>query len=409
MANQRFTGSISLTSIGLSPGMVRSTASMLVGQGGANIKRMTTKVPGSHVRLFNKTLGLHEKCGVGECDSVLISARSVEDVRVIATMIKGDIQSLMDPCKNSSRPTLTVDCPTEAVGSVIGKGGGKLRDIQGAVGGNCFIRHDQGLGKFVVSSDDEDSLSDAKLHIENAIQKFDDMKHTWLPRPIKSDSDCDMEVACPGLKETEAERVQRELLSAMFKSSPVTNGMSERDRWSIRESLGNKLSADGSPVYKTYWGKAHQGVSTQCSGTHAVPWSEVDNEIERRRQETMALNEKLIKKDREMGNEKDRQRWEDSWETPTDTESNSSWDAIESHSDNLQTLKSASGSKELQEHQAKVDDEKTHARAMVVVRSKVRKPQVKASNPVDLCDMMSGSKPGGGSNKVDLGDLMASL
>jgi len=284
MANQRFTGSISLTSIELSPGMVRSTASMLVGQGGTNIKRMTTKVPGSHVRLFNKTIGLHEKCGVGECDSVLISARSAEDVHVIATMIKGDIQSLMDPCKNSSRPTLTVDCPTEAVGSVIGKGGGKLRDIQGAVGGNCFIRHDQGLGKFVVSSDDEDSLSDAKLHIENAIQKFDDMKHTWLPRPIKSDSDCDMEVACPGLKETEAERVQRELLSAMFKSSPVTNGMSERDRWSIRESLGNKLSADGSPVYKTYWGKAHQDVSTQCSGTHAVPWSEVDDEIERRHQ-----------------------------------------------------------------------------------------------------------------------------
>ena len=409
MANQRFTGTISLTSLGLSPEMVRSTASMLVGQGGANIRRMTGEVPGSHIRLFKGILGHHEKCGVRECDSVLISARTQDGVRLIATMIKKDIQSLMDPCKNSSRPTITLDCLKEAVGSVIGKGGAKLKDIQGSAGGNCFIRHDQGLGKFVVSADDEDSVCEAKLQIEKAIQKFHDTKHWWGGQSDNSDSDGDMEDARPGLKETEAERVQRELLSAMFKSSPVTNGMSERDRWSIRESLGNKLSADGSPVYKTYWGKAHQGVSTQCSGTHAVPWSEVDNEIERRRQETMALNEKLIKKDREMGNEKDRQRWEDSWETPTDTESNSSWDAIESHSDNLQTLKSASGSKELQEHQAKVDDEKTHARAMVIVRSKVRKPQVKASNPVDLCDMMSGSKPGGGSNKVDLGDLMASL
>jgi hypothetical protein len=392
--------------------MVRSTASMLVGQGGANIRRMTSEVSGSHIRLFKGTLGHHEKCGVRECDSLLISARTQDGVRLIATMIKKDIQSLMDPCKNSSRPTITVDCLKEAVGSVIGKGGAKLKDIQGSVGGNCFIRHDQGLGKFVVSADDEGSVSDAKLQIEKAIQRFHDTKHWWGGQSDNPDSDGDMEDARPGRKETEAERVQRELLTAMFKRGPVTKEMSERDRWSIRETLGKQQNVDGSPVYKPYWGQNPHGGTAQYSGTHAVPWAEVDKEIARRQQESRVLEEKRLQREKDLSNEKDRQSWEDSWETRTDTDSNSSWDAIEGHADKLEVLKNATGTGELQEKQVKVDDEKAHKRGMVFASSRVRKSKkaiVAVNTQVDLGDMMPLPKPATENFQVDLGDLMTCL
>jgi hypothetical protein len=407
MANQRFTGTISLTSFDLSHEMVRSTASMLIGQGGTNIRRMTGEVPGSHVRLFKSTLGHHDKCGVRECDSVLVSARSQDDVLKIAKMIKNDIQSLMDPSKNSSRPTITMDCPKEAVGSVIGKGGTKLKDIQGFAGGDCFIRHDQGLGKFVISADNQCSLNAAELHIVKAIQKFHDTKHKWDSRSDNSDSDGDMEDVRPGRQETQKER---ELLTAMFKRGAVTKGMSERDRWSIRETLGKRQNADGSPVYKPYWRQTPHGGSAQYSGTHTVPWAEVDREIARRQQESRVLEEKRLQREKDLSNEKDRQSWEDSWETRTDTDSNSTWDAIEGHADKLVALKDAAGTSELQEKQEKVDDEKATKRVMVVASSRVRKSKANkgdVNTQVDLSDIMT--KPATENTQVDLADLMVGL
>ncbi len=394
MAANRFNGTIALADFGLSPDQVQATASMIFGQGGGNIRRMTTQVPGTHIRLFNRKIGPDGRCSVRECDAVQISGRSQEDVRKIAQMIKTDVQALQDPAKNTTRPTVMVDCPKEAVGSVIGRGGTKLKDIQRESGGTCFIRHDREVQKFVVTADDHESLETAHTLNERAIQKYNDTKYKW-ETPNPTDSDEEMESIRPNRQESVQERAQRELLEAMFKSGPVKQGLSERERWAIREKLAESKNPDGSKRYEPYWGYDQRGKSQYFDGIHAVPWSEVDKEIQRLEEESYTLEQNLKAQRVVQKNEEDRQSWEADWDISEDTVSTSSWDAIEGHSEKLKRVKDGSGVGELQETQDKENEVREHKREMVVLTSR-RRPKKTQAVPA----------PRPGNTQVDLSDLL---
>ena len=72
---------------------------------------------------------------------------------------------------------------------------------------------------------------------------------------------------------------EKKALEMEFKRMITSNhqpGMSERERWTIREELSKKCNTFGEPLYPSYRNK-HTG--RKFEGVHAVPWDEVDRHI----------------------------------------------------------------------------------------------------------------------------------
>jgi len=269
----RFEGTIHLSVFGIDSEDVPGVASMIIGRGGSNIKRLATTVPGGHIRLFNAGGSFNGVlCSTSACDTVLITGRSEEDVKRLAGLIKADVLTYLDPTRESSKPRLLVSCPKEAVGSVIKKSGIGLKSIENSAGDDCFIVHEHYNNHFVVTASTEVAVQRAKLGIESAIQRYEDGKviHQRLeggskeyvdPHPI----------------------VELEDVRTLLKWDPKGNPEKERlVKALIREEMSKWEYADGTLVHQDYVVYDDDGTERILAGIDAVPSYAVDDELEER-------------------------------------------------------------------------------------------------------------------------------
>ena len=308
----RSEGTISLTQMGVPSNKIGEVAAMLIGRRGSGIKRYTKAAAGSFIKLFNGEKGKDAKAAVADCDTVYISARSDEDVRKVASMITQDIQAFFDPSVKSTRPSLEVDCPTDAVGTVIGKRGENLKRLMRHIGEGCYVIHNSATGKFEVTADNKNACLRTEQKIKDAIHDFyEDQKQykrnrrrgTSAPQgedtkssnsfaafeASDSDEDSDGE-----LDEDEVRLIaqkKRDKMAQDLKAQMFSNGSSidsikrdERYRWEVRHDLAKMDDPEtGGPLFPDYTARVG-GRTRKFTGVHAVPWAEVDNEIQRRKE-----------------------------------------------------------------------------------------------------------------------------
>ena len=152
--------------------------------------------------------------------------------------------------------------PSNCYGGLSERGGGKCdwawwgeAERYPESRGNCFIRHDREVQKFVVTADDHESRG---LHtlIERAIQKYNDTKYKW-ETPNPTDSDERWSPFAPTDRSLYKNELS-ELLEAMFKSGPVKQGLSEREV-GYQGELAESKNPDGSKRYEPYWGYDPRG------------------------------------------------------------------------------------------------------------------------------------------------------
>ena len=101
----------------------------LIGKNGANTKRILTAV-GNGLRLEGKR----------ETGEFLISALTPEAVKMAAKMLKMDEDALRNGARTiASRPERTLCVEASVIPALIGKNGAGLRQIESAVGDDCYI------------------------------------------------------------------------------------------------------------------------------------------------------------------------------------------------------------------------------------------------------------------------------
>jgi hypothetical protein len=285
MAKQhsRFEGVIPLSVFGIEAEGTAAVASMIIGRGGSNIKRLTTAVPGGHIRLFNTEQGVDASCNVRGCDAVLVTGRSGEDVKRLAGLIKQDVLSFIDPIKESSKPRVVVICPEEATGSVIKKGGKGLKWIEECAGDDCFIVHEYDKKHFVVTANTEAAVQRGKIGIESAIHKYEDEKAIHMRQQKDADEQSDSSNGFCILGDEMAEVVEESISEkALSHYSPHSDHMAKQ---LMREEMSRWQYDDGTLIHPDYFVYDTDGTERVLSGVEAVPWYAVEEELEAREEE----------------------------------------------------------------------------------------------------------------------------
>jgi hypothetical protein len=161
--SNRYKGTIDLQKLTLpSDKPMGRVAGMIVGKGASNLKRLTSAVPGSFIKVFSGAEGEGTRVALSECDKVTIMANDSEDVGKLAKMIKQDIDAFLDPTKECSRPKEFVECTTEVAAIVIGRGGFALKEFVNESAPGCFVVHSRPQGGFVITGNSLDSVTKAK-------------------------------------------------------------------------------------------------------------------------------------------------------------------------------------------------------------------------------------------------------
>ena len=313
--NNRSEGLINLTQMGVPEDQLGQVAAMLVGQAGSGIKRYTKAANGSFVKLYNTAKGKDSKAHLNDCDTVYISARSDVDVRTIAGMISQDIQAFFDPSVKSTRPSLEVDCPSEAVGTIIGKRGESLKRLMRHIGEGCYIVHNSNSGKFEVTADNQNACLRTEQKIKDSIRDFyEDQKqykrnqrnagragdgkkgdaqsqNSFAGLVCDSDGessgdDVEREVERSRRQKAKEDKLRRELFREDTSSYGATSKDDTRYRWQVREELSDRQDPEtGGPMYPDYTARDHKtGKMRKFTGIHAVPWEAVDEEVDRRKE-----------------------------------------------------------------------------------------------------------------------------
>jgi len=162
--SSKYKGTIDLNKLtlpdGLPPGRV---AGMILGRGASNLKRLTSAVPGSFIKIFSCAAGDGMRVALSECDTVTIMANNGDDVSKLAKMIKQDIDAFLDPSKDCSRPREFVECTSEVAAIIIGKGGFALKEfVNNELALGCFVVHSRPRGGFVITGDSIGSVEEVK-------------------------------------------------------------------------------------------------------------------------------------------------------------------------------------------------------------------------------------------------------
>jgi hypothetical protein len=346
-ANTRSEGQIDLLQMGVPADKLVEVAAMIVGSRGSGIKRYTAKVTGTYVKLFSSTAGRDVRVSLDECDTVYISGRSDADVQKVAAMVNQDVQAHFDPSVQSTRPAISTPCPPEAAGTVIGHRGENLKRIQRYIADGCYINHNYATGQFDITANDLQACQRAAEKIKDAIRAYFDEQKRYKRQKRRggdqapcqentssnsfsalggdsTDDDSDLdEDAVREMAEQRRRKMANELQRAFYdnssNSSIEQNKKDERYRWTVREELSTMNDPDtGAPLYEEYSVKDRtSGRLRHFTGIHAVPWSAVDQELQRRK--AIGQRQADERQDRRSGLANHRQeqdRHKDSFFTP---------------------------------------------------------------------------------------------
>jgi hypothetical protein len=301
----RFEGSITLTSMGYQDSDYGKICGAVIGRGGSGIKALTAKFPGLFVKVYDSRLGKDARAPARDCDAIQISGRSTKDVQEAAKCIASIAKDAMDgTLAKVNGPTSTATCPSNAVGAVIGRGGGCLRTIQDKAGDHCHVHYNRESGFFEISASTQEACDRAKIYIGNAIKEFFQPRREErpAPRPTSSigfsqlavedgyDSEDDLTTAVDDHK-TGVERAVITAHNALENGSlSDSNSIQSRksretpakERWAIREELAKMNDpSTGEPLYAPF-SCQYRGWVT---GKLAVPWRVVDEVIVKRQKD----------------------------------------------------------------------------------------------------------------------------
>lgn len=308
--SSRPVGHIDLRKLGVPEAKIAEIASMIIGYRGNGIKRYTSTVVGSFVRLQSdlKEPDPNIKVLPNQCYIVYISGRTLQDVQKVAMMINQDILAHKNRSISSSRPSLSISCPSELVSNIIGRGGNNIKSIITLVGDGCYIIHNKNTGMFNITANTPNACVLASNMIRQTIANLE--SPTVITRPS-------LEVPPPPQKKNtmhgsryslladsdneETSSIEEDVSSTVSvsssssskrtKRSPAPNiarqlfhtpsqGQTESNRKGIRMMLSKQLDKDGMPLYPDYtiWDQK-QKTYVQITGPGAVPWEAVDKFI----------------------------------------------------------------------------------------------------------------------------------
>jgi transcription antitermination factor NusA-like protein len=302
----RFEGSITFASMGYQDSDYGKICGAVIGRGGSGIKALTAKFPGLFVKVYDSRFGKDARAPSRDCDSIHISGRSTEHVQEAAVWIASTAKVAMDgTLAVDTGPKSTATCPSDAVGAVIGRGGGGIRTIQDKAGDHCHVHYNRDSGFFEISASTQAACDRAKIYIGNAIKEFFQPRREERPasRPTSSSIGFS-QLAVEGGYDSEDELttavddhkagVERAVITAHNAlengSRSDSNSIQSRksretpakERWAIREELAKKSDpCTGDPLYAPF-SCQYRGWVT---GKLAVPWRAVDEVIEKRQKD----------------------------------------------------------------------------------------------------------------------------
>lgn len=335
-------GCIDLEKLDVPPHRIAEIAGMLIGKNGSGIRRYTSAVNGSFVKLqtTKATSTAQTRPDLALCRFVYISARTIQDLQNVAMMVNRDvIHYLRGYSVQPSRPTSNVNVfplKREIIGFVIGSNGDNLKRIQRFVGDECFIVYDANSKIFRITANTTNACRLAECRIAESIREFSQrtkkpqtqLPHAQVPRSttgsryecIAGQSDSDDEdslsvtsslleqnsaTLAPALAEENAvidetkpskkarKKMRRatQLENQLFDNSSVSSNGSianiraeEQERKIVRENLSKTRDRAGNLQYPDvdFWdNKTRRWV--KLTGPAAVSWDDVDQEIARRR------------------------------------------------------------------------------------------------------------------------------
>ena len=381
-------GCIDLEKLGVPSHRIGEIAGMIIGKSGSGIRRYTSAVNGSFVKLqTTKAVSTDQtRADLGLCRFVYISARTIQDVQKLAVMVNRDIVHHLHGCTvQPSRPTLNVNAPLqrEIVGFVIGSNGDNLKRIQRFVGDECFIVYDGNSNIFRITANTTNACRLAQCRIGDSIREFSQRtkKHqTQVVQPqvprsnigsryecIAEESNSDDEDSAsvtsslleqsssamadavlpeeqpvrdqtkPSKKDRKKMRRARQLENQLFDNSSVSSNGSianiraeDQERKIVRENLSKTCNRAGNLQYPAvdFWdNKTRRWV--KLTGAAAVPWKDVDQEISRRQTTTQLVRsrntpEQVWQPDTDINPANQRSLANGCWSSP----STNLWDSI---------------------------------------------------------------------------------
>lgn len=335
-------GCIDLEKLGVPSHRIGEIAGMVIGKSGSGIRRYTSAVNGSFVKLQTTKAASTDQTrpDLALCRFVYISARTIQDVQKVAMMVNQDIiHHFRGLSVQPSRPTLNVNAPLqrEVVGFVIGSNGDNLKRIQRFVGDECFIVYDGNSNIFRITANTTNACRLAQCRIGDSIREFSQRskKHptqlvqAQVPRSTigsryeciaeqsNSDEEDSASVTSSLLEQTSSlaeepvpttetklskkarKKMRRatQLENQLFDNSSVSSNGSianiraeDQEKKRIREILSKTLDSAGNLQYPDvdFWDNNTRRW-VKLTGPAAVPWEAVDQEISRRR--TAAQNQ----------------------------------------------------------------------------------------------------------------------
>jgi len=326
-------GYIDLLKHGIEASRIGEVARMLIGKGGSGIRRYTSAVNGSFVKLQEgKELLFDQKRGnLDMCVYIYISGRTLEDVQTVAKMINQDIVNYLSGV-NVVRPWLIVVAPEDrdSIGFVIGRDGMNLKRIQRFVGEDCFIVHDSVSQIFRITANSTNACRLAECKIVDSIRELKQRSKKPLrianvekPKTLGSRYECisieedstsenDVVSATSSMVEEEEDRFEggwkkcskdvrkkrrteykkeeSEVERFLFDNSSISSSgsiasirASEQERRRVREYLSKEIDSEGHSRYRDIdlWDRERK-CWVKVTGVGAVPWEDVDKEINRK-------------------------------------------------------------------------------------------------------------------------------
>ena len=326
--SSRPVGHIDLRKLGVPQSKIAEIASMIIGYRGNGIKRYTSSVVGSFVRLQSdlKDPDPNIKVPPNQCSIVYISARTLQDVQKVALMVNQDILAHKNRSVSSSRPTLSIQCPPEIVSNIIGRGGNNIKSIITLVGDGCFIIHNKNTGMFDITANTPNACVVASNMIKQTIANLASPTPTPTtsttppPPPLKKNTGSRYSLLAEDESDSETESVTSSVASSVASTVPstvastvpstvpsnvpssskkktrrtapniarqlfhtISQSETESYRKEIRMMLSRKLDKDGNALYPDYtiWDEK-QRTYVEINGPAAVPWEAVDQFISSR-------------------------------------------------------------------------------------------------------------------------------
>jgi hypothetical protein len=251
----------------------------LIGKRGSNLKRVSQAAGhGAYIVAFNASEWeksnqklsdfVRERDRRERADSFYISATSVEAVRRAAGLLK-----------NPKRPSSVATVSSEAIGTIIGRGGSGLKGICQIAGDHCYIVHKHEEGGFVVTADTKSAVARGVQKIKDAETSYFQAQRDFQRKRYQKVEDTRSEVSnrFDGLDissdEDDRDEYVNELVKPQIKlgfrrvGTIASRKGENRQRWAIRQQLLERKIDELEGLGNV---EAAQKLSI-----HDIPWEEV--------------------------------------------------------------------------------------------------------------------------------------